>query len=291
MWIYVYPNNTETEITNAYIGSTSVKRATMRVNGAEKQVRPTWWNMDNRTLAQTSNSLSWNWWGGVFLNPDGTKIYLTQWGGGFFEWVLSTPYNISSLTLTNTIPVSAIWGWPEDIHFSTDGTKMFTVTETNQVSTVSQFNLSTAWSTSSAVLDSHKVTWLSGYCRWLYITPDGETIFVTIRNSTTFYKIPLSTAWDLSTAWTVTTGTSSIWWLSLRMWNEGKFVAWGDDENLSTLTYGTLSTPYSLATSTVLGNKNVGTARAWGLRFNNTWTICLIVWGGGSTNYVTKYSL
>ena len=283
MWIKLW----STDLTGIKIWNQEVTKVFV---GSE-QVRPSgWWNMDNRTLAQTSNSLNWNWWGGVFLNPDGTKIYLTQWGGGFFEWVLSTPYDIGSLTLTNTISTSVL-AWPEDIHFSSDGTKMFTLNETNQVSTVYQFNLSTAWSTSSAVLDSHKVTWLSGYCRWLYITPDGKTIFVTIRNSTTFYKIPLSTAWDLSTAWTVTTGTSSIWWLSLRMWNEGKFVAWGDDENLSTLTYGTLSTPYSLATSTVVGNENVGTARAGGLWFNNTWTICLIVWGGGSTNYVTKYTL
>lgn len=247
------------------------------------------WDMNNRALAQTSSWLSGNWYGWVFFNSDGTKIYFTTFFNKIYESSLSTPYDLSLISQSKYLDTTSDNIYPEDIHLSTDGTKLYTIDWYNW--TIYEYGLSTAWDVSTATLTWNSVWPFTAFIRWLYITPDGKEIFITQHNSTTYYHITMSTAWDLSTAWTSVTWTSSIWWLSIWIWNWGSFIAGQWSENTSNLDYGTLSTPYNLSTATDTWTKNIWVTRAGWIWFNNSWTMCVMIWWWSGTNYITKYTL
>ena len=248
------------------------------------QVRPAWWDFSNWTLAQTSNSLSWTWWGWVYFNPDWTKIYLTcdGWTNSqrIIENTLSTPYDISTITYTKYIS----WWNCEDIHFSTDGTKMFIYNPSN----IRRWTLSTAWDISTATQDQSLNVW---DWRWLFFTSDGKTMFYSHHSNNTTQKRTLTTAWDLTTAGSATTVSSTYWWLSIWFSPDGKTFVCQRNESTTDLTWLKLSTPYDLSTATETWTQNIWSCRAWWLWFSNNWHMCVMVWGGSGTNYVTKYTL
>ena len=254
-------------------------------------VRPTWWDMDNWTLSQTSNSLSSNWWWWVFFNTDWTKIFLSQYGNGgrVYESSLQNPYDISSMTFNKYISIQH----PEDIHFSTDGTKLFVLKSDVSPYSVLRYSLSTAWDISTATQDQ-TLSRTSPRDRWLYITPDGKSLYigrVTHNSETPDVELySLSTAWDLSTAWTSTVISTTLWWMWIWFWKWWKMY-FKQDEWEGVLSYYNLSTPYDLSTATLGWTKSVWANRAWWIWFNDIWTICAMVWWWTSTNYVTKYTL
>lgn len=249
-----------------------------------------WWDLSKWTLAQTSSALSSTWYGWVHFNNDWTKIYLTQYGNGWkiYEWTLSTAYDLSTMSLTNSLSVQ----YPEDIHFSWDGTKMFIVKSDSSPYRILRYTLSTAWSLSTATQDQY-IDRGSNADRWLYITPDGKNIYISTRSWSNdgLIKYTLSTAWDLSTAWTEQSISNTLWWISIWFGDDWK-ILFTSTEWISTIRYYNLSTAYDLSTITESWTLNIAWAtRAWWMWFNDTWTMCAIVWWGGSTNYVTKYTL
>lgn len=275
---------------NATITATTFNWLTATCGVAEA----TWqWDMDNWALAQTSNVLWWQWRWWVFFNPDGTKMYLSHgWGKKVYECTLNTAYDVSgSIDLSKYASVEYIQRWPEDLHFSTDGTKMFTLNEDWSWVTLLRYSLATAWDISNITQDQ-TLSWVWGNnWRWLYITPDWLTIYISEHDTGTLNVIELGTAWDLATAWTPTTVSTSIWWLSIWFWDSWNFLAWQYWEQTSNMNYAILGTAYSESSATDTGTKSIWTCRAWWLWFNDIGTICVMVWGWGGSNYVTKYTL
>jgi len=264
------------KLTWMYIWQTKV-----RPSGIERKG-----DMDNWALAQTSSALSWTWWGWISMNPDGTKLYLSQWTYAR-EYSLWTAYDISSIpSPTYTL---SIWSAIEDLCFSPDGTKLYIV-YWDWVS-VRKYDLSTAWDLSTAVYNQELNTPSPNWTRWLYVTPDWTKIFISSHQSySKSWMCTLSTAWDLSTAssWTQTLSNG---WVSCCFGDNWKLYFTQINESTSNLTYMTLSTEYDLSTVTSTDTKNIGRMRAWGIWFKADWTICMMVWWGSSTNYVTKYTL
>lgn len=267
-----------------------IKRVTIRPNWVERQIRPAAsWDMDKWVLSQTSSWLSdiWRWW--IFFNQDGTKIFLTQYGnnGRIYECALSTPYDITTI---NNFNKYISLQYPEDIHFSEDWTKMVILKNDASPYQIKRYTLSTARDISTATNDQN-ISRNQGWDRGLYITPDGKNIYVGTAWSThQVEKYILSTAWDLTTAWTSTVVSSTLWWIWIWFGNNWKML-FKQNEWESDLSYYNLSTPYDLSTATLGWTKNVWTNRAWGIWFNNNWTMCTIVWWGTGTNYITKYTL
>lgn len=250
-----------------------------------------WWDLSKWAISQTSSALSSTWYGWVHFNNDWTKIYLTQYGNGWriHEWTLSTPYDISTISITNSLSIQ----YPEDIHFSGDGKKMFIIKSDSSPYRILRYSLSTAWSISTAAQDQYIDRGGSNADRWLYITPDGKNIYIWTRSwsSDGLVKYTLSTAWDLSTAWTVESISNTIWWISIRFGNNWKLL-FTSTEWISTIRYYRLSTAYNVSSVTEQWTLNIAWAtRAWWMWFNDSWTMWVIVWWGGSTNYVTKYTL
>jgi sugar lactone lactonase YvrE len=88
----------------------------------------------------------------------------------------------------------------QDVQFSTDGTKFYTVGTTND--TIYQYSCSTAWDVSTASYDSKSfsVTTQETVPTGLFFKSDGTTFYIIGSGSDTIYQYSCSTAWDVSTA-------------------------------------------------------------------------------------------
>jgi hypothetical protein len=244
---------------------------------------PSWWDFSNWTLSQTSNGLERNWCWGIFFNNDGTKLYVSSadaWK--VYEVSLGTAYDVSSVTLGNTY---VTYNSPEDIHFSPDGQNMYIYWWWNPLR---RYSLSTAWDITTASQQESVNIW---DVRWFFITDDGTKLFVPSQSGNSINQYTMSTAWNLSTLSSPTTITTSYGWVGIRFSPDGKTFVTQNDESTSDLTWVKMSTPYDFTTITDTGTETIWKLRAWGLWFNNDWTICAMVWWGNSTNYVTKYTL
>lgn len=244
-----------------------------------------WWNMDNWTLAQTSNTLWSGFYTWVYVKPDGTKIFFSDaWQQRIYECTLWTPFDISSLSLTKYISTA----FPEDMTFSPDGTKMFVLKSDSSPYQVKRYTLSTAWDISTATQDQTITAWTENGDRWLYITPDGLTIYRSMAWQATLHKATMTTAWDLTTA-SAWDSKSNYGWIAIWFGNDWKFFARKPDGNTSLYWYE-LSTPYDLSTISASWNKVLWWSDygLW-LCFNNTWTIAFTA--NGNYHNIRKYTL
>lgn len=197
---------------------------------------------------------------GICLSPDGTKLFSMELlDTTFFEYDLSTPYDITTATFITSVTVtppggSNLYG----VDFSLDGTKLYTYA--TQADSLVQYNLSTAFdltsinTTATATLDcsTQNVNYQA-----LCISDDGTHILAggVIRGDISSYI--MSTPYDLSTATFKSRFVGPLW-------DEFNFVR-GLDINdkgtkLAALSAGSggailriynMSTPYDVSTMTV----------------------------------------
>jgi len=87
----------------------------------------------------------------LFFKPDGTKMYVAGSDTDTVnEYALSTAWNISSASYTQTFSVAATVSAISSIVFKPDGTKMYASNDGNTVIKVTEFSLSTGWDISTA---------------------------------------------------------------------------------------------------------------------------------------------
>ena len=104
---------------------------------------------------------------GINFKPDGTIMYITNrkaasgaegQKGQVTQYSLSTPFDISTAKKTSQTDLlgsneATVLKYPHAIEFKPDGTKMF-VTAGDAVAAVYQYNLTTAWDSSSAEFEA-----------------------------------------------------------------------------------------------------------------------------------------
>ena len=96
---------------------------------------------------------------GVTFNYDGTKMYTitlmnkdgTEAQDLMNQFKLTTPYDVSTLSLEGTYTVSSVSGDSREVVFSNDGSKMFIIDDDNDK--VHEFNLSCNWSVVDGACD------------------------------------------------------------------------------------------------------------------------------------------
>ncbi len=96
---------------------------------------------------------------GVTFNYDGTKMYTitlmnkdgTEAQDLMYQFKLTTPYDVSTLSLEGTYTVSSVSGDSREVVFSNDGSKMFIIDDDNNK--VHEFNLSCNWSVIDGACD------------------------------------------------------------------------------------------------------------------------------------------
>ena len=115
------------------------------------------------------------------------------------QYYLSTPFMLSSMSDTWYRYYATS---QRDVVLSDDWTKMYL----SMWGTIKSYNLSTAWNVSSASL------WNSAsiLARWIHFSEDWKILVCADSNWFNVYHYILSTAWDISTRWTVTTKTTSF---------------------------------------------------------------------------------
>ena len=139
---------------------------------------------------------------GIFLKPDGTKVYICGFAGDEInEYDLSTAYDISTATFNQLFSISAQEASSRQVFFKSDGTSMYIIGVTND--TVYQYTLSTAWdiSTASYASKSFSVASQDTGPVGMSFKSDGTKMYISGSSSgNNVYQYSLSTAWDVSTA-------------------------------------------------------------------------------------------
>ena len=90
---------------------------------------------------------------GLTFNNDGTKMFTVgDSGNSVYEYALSTAFDISSLSYTDSVSISSQETQPREIKFNHDGTKMYISGASGD--DINEYTLSTAFDISSTV--THK---------------------------------------------------------------------------------------------------------------------------------------
>jgi WD40 repeat protein len=137
---------------------------------------------------------------GLAFSSDGTKMYIVGQGGRtVYQYTLATAWDASTATYASIsfwVPQDSD---PTDLAFSSDGTKMYIVGNTNN--TIFQYTLATAWNVSTATYASSKsIAAQDTSPRGITFSPDGLKMYMIGDVNHTVYQYTLSTAWDISTA-------------------------------------------------------------------------------------------
>lgn len=141
-----------------------------------------------------------NGMGGVFLKPDGTKLYMIGSSSDLVrEYDLSTAFDLGTASLKNVLSVVGEETAPNDLYISPDGTRLYIIG--NAGVEVNQYTLSSAWDISSAThVQAFSVSTYETVPQGLYFKPDGTKMYTCGTTGDTIDEYDLSTAWDISSA-------------------------------------------------------------------------------------------
>jgi DNA-binding beta-propeller fold protein YncE len=137
---------------------------------------------------------------GLAFNNDGTKMYVVGTDGDDVnEYNLSVAFDISSAVYSQNFSVSAQEANPQDVAFSTDGTKMFIVgadgDEVNEYDLSSGFDISTAVYSQNFSVSAQEATPTG-----IAFNTDGTKMFIVGSNGDDVNEYTLSSGFDVSTA-------------------------------------------------------------------------------------------
>jgi sugar lactone lactonase YvrE len=137
---------------------------------------------------------------GVFFNSDGLQMYIVgQSSDAVQEYALSSAWDISSATHTQSFSVAAQDTSPQDLFFKPDGTKMYVLGQTGD--DVNEYSLSTPWDISTAsYVQNFVVTTQDAAPTGLFFKSDGTKMYICGSASDSVNEYNLSSAWDISTA-------------------------------------------------------------------------------------------
>jgi len=202
--------------------------------------------------------------GGFFFKPDGTKLYVLEGtsNGSVREYNLSTAFDITTATHSQVATLSQ---YTKSLHFSPDGTKLFTQYTYYSTRQIRQYALSTAWDISTiggsaaTTLDINGAT--SNAPGGFTFNGAGTRIYITRYDNDTIHQYNLSTAFDLTSA-TLTSNatlasTNNVSDTSPFISSDGTKLLIADHGAYSILQYN-LSTAYDITTiSSLVGSFSV----------------------------------
>lgn len=137
---------------------------------------------------------------GSFFTEDGLTLFLVFLGPDYVKkYTLSQPWDVTNLTEVASFSVNGETNTPCDVSFKPDGTKMYIVSDSISNEGVYEYDLSTAWDITTAVVNNfYDVSSQTGLLNAVNFKTDGTKMFVSDTVKVCEYN--LSTAWDVSTA-------------------------------------------------------------------------------------------
>jgi sugar lactone lactonase YvrE len=136
----------------------------------------------------------------ITFKPDGSIMYIVgNISDSVYEYALSTPWNISTASLTRSRSVSAQESFPSGVAFKPDGTKMFIIGSAGDE--VNEYNLSTPWNISTtSFVQLFSIAGQDTDAGAIAFRPDGLRMFTIGFSNDNISQYDLSTPWDISTA-------------------------------------------------------------------------------------------
>ena len=138
---------------------------------------------------------------GIAFNTDGTKMFIVgQAGDDVNEYSLSTGFDVSTASFTDSASISSEDNAPKGLTFNNDGTKMYVVGGQNK--SVYQYALTTGFdvSTKGSVVNTFSVNAQDTNPRDVEFNSDGTKMYVPGGEGQDINEYTLSTAYDISTA-------------------------------------------------------------------------------------------
>lgn len=162
------------------------------------------WDITTATFLQSDSNIDERVQG-IFFKEDGTRVYVTYERGGpgqhgeIKQFNLSTPWNITTGSLASTFDISLTVNDSVNdafnIFFKPDGLTMW-VTDSSNIIRI--YNLSTAWTLSTATFSSRLIA--SGGITGIFFKEDGTRLF-TVDETDGFI-----TQYNLPSPWTAPAG-------------------------------------------------------------------------------------
>jgi len=143
---------------------------------------------------------------GITFNPDGSRMYVTadETNPVVIEYSLSVPFDISTASKTSATNLVEAGGAnidkPHAIEFKPDGKVMYVIHSQSTKVGVEQYNLATAWDTSTLSYDT-RLSITNGsdvQIRALAFKTDGTRVYIAQRDHGKVIQYDLTTPWDLS---------------------------------------------------------------------------------------------
>ena len=231
---------------------------------------------------------------GIEFNTDGTKMFVIgTTGDDVNEYALSTGFDVSTASFTDSFSIASQDGVPYDLAFNTDGTKMFILGE--QTGYVYQYTLSTGFDVSTASYDSVSFNFgpQESAPHGLTFNTDGTKMFIVGSSGDDVNEYALSTGFNVSTAsftdaFSVGTQDTNPRDIAFNTDGTKMFVVGqtGQDVNEYALTTG-----FDVSTASYSQNFSIGTedTQPNGIAFNTDGTKMFIV--GATGDNVYEYSI
>jgi len=175
-------------------------------SGSGEVETPQGWNLS--TLTYTENKLSISSEEAlpqsIYVNPDGTKLYLIgRAADTVFQYTFTTPWDMTTLSYdSKSKDVSTETDTGQGIFFKPDGTVMYVGGDETGNSAIFQYTLSTPWDVSTASYDSKTISVESqdSGLQSIFLKDDGTKLYFFGNSGGSIYQYTLSTPWDVSTA-------------------------------------------------------------------------------------------
>lgn len=141
---------------------------------------------------------------GLFISPDGLQLYICNTDDDVVQFTMTSPFDLSTATITHTLDVSAKETDLVGLFFKPDGTKMYTVGGSGK--SIDEYDLSTAFLLSSALyqqeFDLSGIVSGGAFVRdGLFFREDGkQAYFGGADGQNKVWSLHLSTAWDITSA-------------------------------------------------------------------------------------------
>jgi hypothetical protein len=144
----------------------------------------------------------------IEFNSNGTKMYTVGVQNDYvYQYSLSTPFDVSTASYDSvSFDIGNQASNPQEIVFSTDGTKLFMAESNSTADQIHQYSLSTAFDVSTLSYDNVKLSPqnFSLDLESFAFNPAGTKLFVissgSVGHDSTILSYSLSTGFDLSTA-------------------------------------------------------------------------------------------
>jgi sugar lactone lactonase YvrE len=147
------------------------------------------------------------------FNDDGTELFMSTDYGGIYQFDLTTAYRGSSITIPTDLPLRHVGDEetaPCGIFFKPDGSSFFLVGTGSDY--VQEYSNTTAWDISDGSYQSSNAKNLGTFTTNpvdIEFKPDGTKMYMVDRTNDNIREFELSTAWDVTTATSLNTVSTS----------------------------------------------------------------------------------